>query len=61
MWILNTTWKGTNYVFAMNGQTGKMIGDLPVDSGKYSAYLLKWSVILSAIFYILVFIFHLIF
>ena len=61
VWILNTTWKGTNYVFAMNGQTGKMIGDLPVDSGKYSAYLLKWSVILSAIFYILVFIFHLIF
>lgn len=31
VWLLNTTWNGQKYTFAMNGQTGKMVGDLPVD------------------------------
>ena len=34
VWILNTTWKNNKYVFAMNGQTGKLVGDLPCDKGK---------------------------
>ncbi len=38
VWLLNTTWKGQRYTFAMNGQTGKFIGDLPVDRGKYWTY-----------------------
>ena len=29
--MLNTTWRGKKYVFAMNGQTGKFVGDLPMD------------------------------
>jgi DNA-directed RNA polymerase subunit RPC12/RpoP len=33
VWLLNTTWNGNKYTFAMNGQTGKFVGDLPVDSG----------------------------
>ena len=35
VWILNTTWQGNRYLFAMNGQTGKFVGDLPVDKGAY--------------------------
>ncbi len=35
VWLLNTTWNGQKYVFAMNGQTGKFVGDLPVDKGAY--------------------------
>ena len=31
VWLLNTTWNGQKYTFAMNGQTGKLVGDLPVD------------------------------
>ncbi len=31
VWLLNTTWRGQQYTFAMNGQTGKFVGDLPVD------------------------------
>ena len=31
VWLLNTTWNNQKYVFAMNGQTGKLVGDLPVD------------------------------
>ena len=30
-WMLNTKYKGKNYIFAMNGQTGRFVGDLPVD------------------------------
>lgn len=32
VWVLNTTWNNQKYTFAMNGQTGKFVGDLPVDS-----------------------------
>ena len=35
VWLLSTRWNGKNYLFAMNGQTGKLIGDLPVSSGKF--------------------------
>ena len=31
VWLLNTTWNGKQYSFAMNGQTGKFAGDLPLD------------------------------
>ncbi len=31
VWLLNTTYNGKKYIFAMNGQTGKFVGDLPVD------------------------------
>ncbi len=34
VWLLNTTWRGKRFTFAMNGQTGKMVGDLPPDTGK---------------------------
>ena len=35
VYMLNTKWNGNDYLFAMNGQTGKFIGNLPVDKGKY--------------------------
>lgn len=35
VWILNTKYRDQLYTFAMNGQTGKLIGNLPVDRGKY--------------------------
>ena len=34
VWILNTSCGGKNYTFAMNGQTGKLVGDLPADKKK---------------------------
>ncbi len=37
VWMLNTSYKGKLYSFAMNGQTGKMVGNMPCDSGKYWA------------------------
>lgn len=38
VWILNTTWNGEKYTFAMNGQTGKFVGNLPMDKSKYIKY-----------------------
>ena len=35
VWMLNTKWNGQTYTFAMNGQTGKMVGDIPVDNGRF--------------------------
>ena len=34
VWILSTRWDGKNFLFAMNGQSGKMTGDLPVSTPK---------------------------
>ena len=34
VWLLSTKWHGKSYLFAMNGQTGKLVGDLPVSRGK---------------------------
>ena len=32
VWILNTRWEGKDFLFAMNGQTGKLVGDLAVST-----------------------------
>ncbi len=40
VWLLSTSWKGEKYLFAMNGQTGKFTGDLPVDSGRAAGLFL---------------------
>ena len=40
VWMLNTRWKDKTYTFVMNGQTGRFIGDLTVDRGKFWAWLL---------------------
>ena len=38
VWLLTTRWNDNVYLFAMNGQTGKMVGNLPVDKGKRWRY-----------------------
>ena len=32
--MLNTKWKGKDFLFAMNGQTGKLVGDLAGQLGQ---------------------------
>ena len=34
VWMLHTKWNDEDFLFAMNGQTGKLVGDLPVDKKK---------------------------
>ena len=40
VWILNTKWNGQKFTFGINGQTGKIAGDLPMDKGKFWTWLL---------------------
>lgn len=45
VWLLVSTYKGEKYTFAMNGQTGKTVGDLPLDKQAFW----KWFGILGAV------------
>ena len=48
VWILNTQWNGRKFTFAINGQTGKFAGDLPMDKGAFWKWLLGVSGAVSA-------------
>lgn len=55
VWLLSTTWKGEKYLFAMNGQSGKMVGDLPVDKSAYKKWLFGLAGAVGAAVYALLF------
>ncbi|MDO5132504.1 MAG: hypothetical protein Q4D81_05945 [Eubacteriales bacterium] len=40
VWLLSTRWQGQNFLFAMNGQTGRMTGNLPVSKAKQTLWFL---------------------
>lgn len=46
VWVLHTSWQGKDYLFAMNGQSGKFVGDLPMDKAAWW----KWFGIYGAAF-----------
>ena len=48
VWILNTTWRGKQYTFAMNGQTGRMVGDLPFSRKEFWKYVIPRGMIAGA-------------
>ena len=48
VYILNTTWNDEKYVVAMNGQTGKFVGNLPLDKGKFARFLIFLGLGISA-------------
>ncbi len=54
VWILNTTWNGEKYTFAMNGQTGRFVGNLPVDKGAAIRWYLGVSAIASVIAFLVI-------
>ena len=49
VWLLNTKWQGKDFLFAMNGQTGKFVGDLPVDKGRFWGMFAAIAVPLSVL------------
>ena len=55
VWLLNTTWNGTKYTFAMNGQTGKMVGDLPVDKKESRKWFWGITAISTVVLFVLQF------
>ena len=48
VWMVNINYKNKKYTFAMNGQTGKMVGDIPIDIPK--------AIIISIILFISIFV-----
>ena len=48
VWLLNTDWKGKKYTFAMNGQTGKLVGDLPLDKAAARRMQFGWTSLITA-------------
>ena len=56
VWMLHTKWNDEDYLFAMNGQTGKLIGDLPIDPGKvrmrYLVLFLPLAIIIGIILFV---------
>lgn len=49
VWLLSTRWHGKNFLFAMNGQTGKLVGDLPVDWVKFWGLFVAIAIPLSIV------------
>ena len=53
VWYLTTSWNGKQWNFAMNAQTGKFTGDLPVDYAKLGAVSGIGAVIGAVLFYLI--------
>jgi len=53
VWLLSTTWQGKKYPFAMNAQTGKLIGDLPLDVAAKKSWFRKILWITAAVIFVL--------
>ena len=53
VWLLNTSWQGKNYLFAMNGQTGKFVGDLPMDKGLFGKWFAGIAGIATAVTFLI--------
>ena len=52
VWIMNTSWNGEKYTFAMNGQTGKIVGDMPMDKKAYWLWKLISTVGIGAVVFL---------
>ena len=49
VWILNTRWEDKDFLFAMNGQTGKLVGNLPVSTKRVIGLFAAIAALLVAI------------
>ena len=59
VWILNTQWNGQKFTFGINGQTGKIAGDLPMDKAAFWKWLLGVSAAVFAAVFALTYLFWL--
>ncbi len=59
VWMMSGRFEGKTYQFAVNGQTGKMVGELPVDNGKYWKQVILGSLVSSVAVYLIALVFGL--
>lgn len=55
VWLLTASYKDKKYTFAMNGQTGKFVGDLPMDIGAFWRWFFAVLGISAAILFLIIF------
>ncbi len=53
VWLLNTQYMGSRYRFAMNGQSGKFVGNLPISKAKLAALFSAVAVGVSGALFVL--------
>ena len=53
VWILNTQYKGQKFTFGVNGQTGKVAGNLPMDKGLFWKWFFGVSAGVAALVFLL--------
>ena len=49
VWIIRNQWNGKDFIFAVNGQTGKLVGNLPTDWSRMFTSAGIWSVPAAAV------------
>jgi DNA-directed RNA polymerase subunit RPC12/RpoP len=54
VWVLNSKYQKENYQFIMNGQSGLIVGKLPIDKGKVMKYGLSFCLGFGALFTIII-------
>ncbi|RKM61799.1 hypothetical protein D6856_06250 [Butyrivibrio sp. XB500-5] len=58
VYMLSTTWNDKNFIFAMNGQNGKFVGDLPFSMTQALKYYIPITLVASLIvFFFMAFVF----
>lgn len=50
VWMLVSKYKGRDYLFAMNGQTGKIVGELPCSTGQ----AVKWFLVVFCVSFLII-------
>lgn len=53
VWMLSYKFNNQNYIIAINGQTGKIVGSLPISKKRSAAWFFGITIVLSIIFYII--------
>jgi DNA-directed RNA polymerase subunit RPC12/RpoP len=54
VWVLNSKYRKENYQFIMNGQSGLIVGKLPIDKGKVLKYGLLYMIGFGAAFTLII-------
>lgn len=57
VWLLTTTFNKKQYLFAVNGQTGKIVGDLPLDKSLATKYKILFTLLAGAASYAVIWLF----
>ena len=56
VWLMHCTWEDQDMLFAVNGQTGRIVGDMPHDSGKRTLTIIVSALIALAIWALFTFV-----